>query len=1048
MDDSKTFDATRPLPGLPRICGIQWTANATSTDPPNPMNARFALLLACFFLSGFAALLYQTAWTRELSFVFGTSELAVAAVLAAYMGGLALGASAAARYALRLRRPVLVYGVLELAIALSALLVPIGIRLINAAYVALLGGGDQLPEGGAAVVTLFQLATAFAVLLPPTAFMGATLPLLARHAVHSDAEIGSRVGVLYAVNTAGAIAGTLCAAFWLMPEVGLRRTVWAGAILNGLVFAMAALLARSAALPLNPEAPCAPSSLAARGSAAWILPAIALSGAVSFAYEVLWTRLLGNLLGASLDAFASMLASFLLGIALGSALAARLATSRGRAAFGFGVAQLGIAFTAYAAFALADRLPELSRWLGAQPGAPFANAAIAAAALLPITLCIGTTFPFAVRLLAQSPEQAARATAMVFAWNTMGAIAGALGAGFVLLPHLGFEGTVNVGVAASLGLAAVTALASRPRHTRIATVAAAAAVGLLALPARPPWALLSASPLVAKAPARGKIVYFAVGRSSTVLLFEEEDSLRLYTNGLPEATIERVGLQPLPKIARLLGQLPTLLRPETRELLAVGLGGGATLESVPASIESIDVVEFEPEVLKANERVAAERAIDPLADPRIRVHIGDARGILQLTQKRYDAIISQPSHPWTAGASHLYTREFFAQVRSRLKPAGVFVQWIGLAYVDEALLRSLAATLVDVFGHVEVYQFAATAGLLFAASGEPLDSLEGARLALQAAPEEFARYGFHRVEDFAVMRVLDDAGTRTLAEGGALNTDDLNLLAARASRLGSAALATRSTGMFWKDPDPLLAKIDGLDRSALIRKLVAMNSSERATDLALVEKGVLKETGLGWVELGRDRYGPAARHFARALELAPGTSDAMTGVLASQVFELSQGRPLTGISERDLDERYQALVAGWRRAAAEDWDAVAALDVELARIEPGEALFEESSRLRIRWRLATKDPEAGAEAQAIAETLLARIWDPRDELLHARAAILADRPVVAWGSLSRIAAVLPNHPQPEALVASAREIAGSLPKEMARDLRARLRTDRPREASP
>ena len=269
-------------------------------------------------------------------------------------------------------------------------------------------------------------------------------------------------GVLYAVNTAGAIAGTLCAAFWLMPELGLRRTVWVGAALNGLVFGLAALLARGA--PTPPAA-----SRAARGCrsgrASWILPAIALSGAVSFAYEVLWTRLLGHLLGGSLDAFATMLASFLLGIALGSAVAARLATSRERAALGFAVAQLGIACIGYAAFALADRLPELSRRLGAGPDAPLASAAVAAAALLPITLCIGATFPFAVRLLARSPEQAAGATARVYAWNTVGAIAGALGAGFVLLPRLGFEGTVNVGVAVSLVLAAVAALASRPRRT-------------------------------------------------------------------------------------------------------------------------------------------------------------------------------------------------------------------------------------------------------------------------------------------------------------------------------------------------------------------------------------------------------------------------------------------------------------------------------------------------------------------------------------------------------------------------------------------------------
>jgi spermidine synthase len=144
-------------------------------------------------LSGFAALLYQTAWTRELSFVFGTSELAVAAVLAAYMGGLTLGAAAAARFAARLRRPILAYGLLELAIAVSALAVPAGIRVVDALYIRLLGGASGLPEGVAGASALLQLAGAFAVLLPPTAFMGATLPLLARYAVRSERQLAPRV---------------------------------------------------------------------------------------------------------------------------------------------------------------------------------------------------------------------------------------------------------------------------------------------------------------------------------------------------------------------------------------------------------------------------------------------------------------------------------------------------------------------------------------------------------------------------------------------------------------------------------------------------------------------------------------------------------------------------------------------------------------------------------------------------------------------------------------------------------------------------------------
>jgi spermidine synthase len=991
------------------------------------MDLRFALLLACFFLSGFAALLYQTAWTRELSFVFGTSELAVAAVLASYMGGLALGAAAAARFAPRLRRPVLAYGVLELAIAVSALLVPAAIRLINLLYVAWLGGRSDLAPAGAAA-TVFQLGAAFAVLLPPTAFMGATLPLLARHAVRREAEIGPRVGLLYAVNTAGAIAGTLCAAFWLMPGLGLRGTVWVGAVLNGCVFGLAARLARGAAPPPEPG----PARLQpAPAGAGWILPAIAVSGAVSFAYEVLWARLLGHLIGSSVQAFATMLASFLLGIALGSAAAARLARSRERAAVGFGAAQLGIALAAWAALALADRLPWLARQLGAGPHAALASAVVAALPLLPITLCIGATFPFAVRLLAPHPDQAAAATARAYAWNTVGAIAGALGAGFALLPGLGFSGTVAAGAAVSLALAALAGLAGRPRRLALVAAAGAAGVALLVFPPRSPWLLLSTSPMAGEA-LRGEIVFSAVGRSSTVMLFEAPGHFRLTSNGLPESSILPRGGLPEVAVARWLGILPSLLRPGTRDLLVVGLGGGMALEIVPATVETIDVIELEPEVLRANQRIAAERAIDPLADPRVRVTLADARGALQLTARRWDAIVSQPSHPWTAGASHLYTREFFELARSRLAPEGVFVQWIGLAFVDAPLLRSLLATLREVFPYVETYRPEA-GGLLFAASDAPL-GLAGAPEALRGAPADYARLGLHRLEDIAAARVLDDAGTRALAEGAQRNTDDHNLLAARAAQLGKAALDAESTHALMQDLDPLATGRGGLDLAVLIRALVERGFRERADALAHSQAGAEEELALGWIELSVGRKTRASRHFSRALELDPAARDAGAGLVACWLSVLGGGAPVPALEGVALPSEVEAVVEGYRHARARDWNAVAALDAQLARIRPGEALFEEASRLRIQWRLAAEDGERAAEALALAETLLARRWHPDDGLLRASAALAADLPWEARATLVRIA----SGRRGVSWAAPALELARRLPDEVAGDLPARL----------
>ena len=201
-------------------------------------------VVACFFLSGFAALLYQTAWLRQFSLVFGTSELAVATVLAAYMGGLALGSAVAARYAGRVTRPVLAYGVLEAGIALSALAVPLLLLAARALYSSILGDQPTPPDAATIGQPVFYLLVAFVVLAIPTGFMGATLPLLIRYAVRTDREVGPRVALLYAINTAGAVCGTVAAAFVLLPAFGLNRTVWVGVAVNALVFVVAAALAR------------------------------------------------------------------------------------------------------------------------------------------------------------------------------------------------------------------------------------------------------------------------------------------------------------------------------------------------------------------------------------------------------------------------------------------------------------------------------------------------------------------------------------------------------------------------------------------------------------------------------------------------------------------------------------------------------------------------------------------------------------------------------------------------------------------------------------
>jgi spermidine synthase len=972
-----------------------------------PSRTRFGLLLLCFFLWGFAALIYETAWTREFSFVFGTSELAIAAVLAAYMAGLALGAFIAGRLAPLLRRPVLAYGLLELGIALCALAVPLGIRGVTMLYVGWFGGGPAAPEATGLVTALFHLLGAFAVLVPCTALMGATLPLLARHAVKSDDEIGPRVGLLYAVNTLGAIAGTLCAAFLLLPELGLRQTVYVGVATNALVFVAASLLARTLAL-----APERPGAVPRARRWHWILPLMMLSGAASFAYEVLWTRLLSHILGGSTLAFATMLASFLLGIALGSAAAARLTRSRAAAAIGFAMAQLGTAVLGWLAFRASQWLPHFADSVGASGLNPAPGIFVAGAVLLPFTLCIGATFPFAVRLLTDHPDQAARSSAQVYAWNTLGSILGSVGAAFVLLPLLGLAGTLAVCVALNFALGAVAASLSAPRRWAVAAVAGAAGVAVLLLPPRFPESLLRRSVLNGRT-AGGEIAYVGVGRSGTVVLFYLGHRYRVLTNGLPEAGISPADV-PATRISevRLLSMLPVLERPETRHALVVGLGGGGTLAGVPSSVESIDVIELEPEVIEANRQVPSRRGGDPLADPRVRLLVGDARGALMLSDTSYDAIISQPSHPWTSGASHLYTREFFELVRSRLAPGGVFGQWIGLKFVDEALLRSLLATLLEVFPHLEVFRPVSNA-VLFMGSDQPLDIMSSARVAISAAPESFAVDGIHRLEDVAAFMLLDEEGSRALAKGAFTNTDDHNRLATR-QRMTKQV----SWEELFAPHDPLPERLKLLDSALLSRRLLETGQRDRLDRLLAEFPESDRQIGLGWTKFADGSKRVAVRHFERALASNPESTAARESLYAVLGPEALAGDP---------SERLSALADASRLANASEWERIAQLDASLAQWQPGELLFNEATRLRVDWRLRSGDSERGREAMELTGVLLARRHRTGDYLLLARTAKLAGRWDPAWAALGEFLRRHRGRPLPPAIAQEVRGIASSLP---------------------
>jgi spermidine synthase len=944
-------------------------------------------------LSGFAALLYETAWAREFELVFGTSELAVVSVLAAYMAGLAVGAAFAGRLVSRVRRPVLWYGLFELGIAASALAVPWAIRAAAWLQAASMGGRSAPPDAESVSAALFWVGAAFAVLVVPTGLMGATLPLLARQAVRREEEIGRRVGTLYAVNTGGAVAGAIATGFLLLPELGVRATVFAGAGANALVFVAAAALAG--------RAPAVATGVITtpRPRFHWALPLSTLSGVTSFTYEVLWTRLLGHLVGGTIQGFATMLASFLLGIALGSAIGSRFARDRARAARGFAAAQLGAAALSLLAFLGVDRLPELARAIGAgNAGALAMNGVIAVVGLTPGALCIGAVFPFAVRWLARDEAEAGPAAARVYAWNTLGAITGALASGFVWLPALRFAGTLSLAVGLNLLLALVAACVARPAAKALAGLAVAGLAGLAVARPATPWAVLRHSAMLeGRSTWQGEVAYYGVGRSSTVLVLEQASGWRLTANGLPESLLDRRGPAPLDRVepARWLGMLPVLLRPDLRSVLVVGLGGGLTVEAVPSTVERVWVIELEREVVRAHERLATARGTSPLADSRVRVVVNDARGALELTDARFGAIVSQPSHPWTAGASHLYTREFFSLVAEHLEPGGVFLQWLGLSFVDEALLRGLVGTLLEVFPHVTLFRPGAGA-VLFAASDAPLEPVASAARALRAAPGDFARFGLRLPEDVAAAWALDPGAAPRFAQGAPILTDDRNPLATHSARLGGRSVRPGRADRLLAPHDPISASSAELDAKLdpiyLLRRLVAWGAGARAARLAeAAPDPARRSTLLGWV---RSQHDPrrAAAGFREALATDPTSQAARFGLVRLRRGALEADEAEARELAAPLEGTAAAVASGWRHAARGEWSELRALEPALAAADPRDPSQPDALRLRIRWRAASGEGELRAEAAAMAAELLQASALAEDLVLAAQAFAVAKRP--------------------------------------------------------
>ena len=665
-------------------------------------------LLLLFVGSGCAALIYEIVWFQLLQLVIGSSAISLGVLLGTFMGGMCLGSLLLPRFIGADQHPMRIYAYLEFGIGLCGLLILFGMPLFSVAYTAV---------GTTGVTGLVLRGIAAAIcLLPPTLLMGATLPAISRW-VKSTPEGMSWLGFFYGGNIAGGVLGCLLAGFYLLRVFDMAIATYVAVLLNLLVGGIAIALAGRTAYERAPQE----TGRIERASGAWaIYVAIGLSGMTALACEVLWTRGLSLLFGATTYTFSLILAVFLFGLGIGSSVGSSIAarTSRPRLALGW-CQMLLCAAMAWTSYMITNSLPY---W----PINPSINATSAKIwytfqldfvramwAMLPGAMLWGASFPLALASVAEGRKDPARLVGGVYAANTVGAIAGAVGGSLLLTIWLGSQKSQQAMIIVSaisallvLDAALVETDAKKGRLRLAGTMLLAAAMAGAVLLARTvngvPGDLVAYGRYAAVRAGEGDIIYVGEGWNASVAVTRLSNGVLNYHNaGKVQASSEPQDM----RLQRMLGHLTTLIPKDPSNALVIGCGAGVTAGavSIDPAVKKLTIAEIEPLVPSVVSKYFAQHNFSVVTNPKTHIHIDDARHFLMTTNEKFDAITSDPLDPWVKGAAMLYSREFFETVKKRLNPGGVVTLFVQLYESNTEAVKSEVATFLEAFPNGMVF---------------------------------------------------------------------------------------------------------------------------------------------------------------------------------------------------------------------------------------------------------------------------------------------------------------------------------------------------------
>ncbi len=754
---------------------------------------QYRTYLLSFFLSGAAGLVYQIVWIRILSLVFGNTLYAISMVVAAFLSGLALGSHFWGKRADKYRDPVKIYIKLEIWIALSAIAVTVLVYALDGAIVTLM----TVESINSPVWQIARYGLLFIILLVPTFFMGATMPLMAKIFVRSLDSAGRGIASLYAANTYGGMAGCFLSGFLMVPLLGVRGTLAAAVLLN---FSVAAILwfAGRDIRPADPadgnerkfkstskkakktknkkseKANYPPEQKTPAYGISTPLPLalIALSGFTAIAFEILWTRAFIVSFKSTVYLFSNLLTVFLFGMALGSHLSRRWLDRMSDPLKIFGLAQvaigifgvLSILFFLYST----DITYGISVMLG---GMNWVKDVLAMLVLMLIvfllpTALLGLSYPLICRVTVDSFGQIGRKVGMVYAIGTVGGILGSLSAGFLLLPLLGLQKGIFAVSLIALVTGGIALLNAASRKNVGWILPASAALILITFIAFE----ISGTDIGIGAKTKGKIIFSREGITGTVKVVQQVKNgpLSLLVNSYKLATSGDVAVR--------FGHIPLLLKPDAEDLLLISLGSGITAGSIGAHpVKRIEAVEIVPTLLDVQPLFARENR-NILADKRFHLTFWDGRHYIRVTKRKYDLVISDLFQPDSAGVGSLYTLEHFLNVKAKLKKGGAMAQWLPMYQLSPENLKIIMRTFAQAFDHVVVWGGDINSelpALMLFGSAEPIRIQPGrlaSRLELDSVKKDMLEHADPL--SFLSFYIMDRRGIMRFTDGLPINTDN------------------------------------------------------------------------------------------------------------------------------------------------------------------------------------------------------------------------------------------------------------------------------------